>query len=628
MRITLISTYTHPISLGLRYVSSYLKAAGHDVEMIFMSSKRDTAQPDWSPAAVDNLMSRLQDRDLIGMGLMTNTFHRASFLSEKIRDSGIKTPIIWGGTHPTVAPDESLEVADAICVGEGEEPMLQFVEALEADRDPTGIGSLGFRAGGAFDVKTTFRNPVRPLERELDDYPFPDYELETHWVAGKNGLEPANLSNLRGTLHRFRIETTRGCPFPCSFCNNAALLKVYKGKGAWVRRRSPENVIAEIKEARRCFPTIEAINIVDDLFFVRSEEEIEDFAIKYREHVNLPFELDAFPNTITEAKVKSLSRVPIGLISMGIQSGSADTLKNIYKRPTPKEKIANGIDVFHRNGIKAEYHYIVSNPYEPEENVVETMRFIADHHKGNAVLRVFPLMFYPGTPLYDQAMADGIIKGRDHAAYDYMYTGSLQFAKHDYMAAWLRCVLSLRNMGVPRSWCHKLIDFATNKTTRKFIDKHWFGPVAYGGYQIGRKLVKNLIYQPFVKPLTYLKRQPRYEEVFPEDEVTLPRNNMGAADANYAPRNGSKRAESNYKRLTRAERRRYGKKIEPTGRWTVPQVNLHAMRYRNTTHMRRPEEVIAELTDVAMPESAQTSLPVQQPTNGSSSLPVVSAPRQ
>ena len=65
------------------------------------------------------------------------------------------------------------------------------------------------------------------------------------------------------------------------------------------------------------------------------EEEIEDFAIKYKKRVNLPLELDAFPNTISEEKVRSLARVPIGLISMGIQSASRDTLKNIYNRPTP-----------------------------------------------------------------------------------------------------------------------------------------------------------------------------------------------------------------------------------------------------------------------------------------------------
>ena len=579
MRIGLVSTYTHPIALGLRYVSSYLKAAGHDVQVYFMSSKRDTARADWAAAAVEEFLERIRDRDLIGMSLMTNTFHRASVLSKRIRDAGIKAPIVWGGTHPTVAPDESMEVADAICVGEGEEPMLLLAEHLEAGKDPTGISSLGFRAGGPFGNKAPIRNSVRTLERELDDYPFPDYELETHWVAGREGLEPARLDNLRGTLHRLRIETTRGCPYPCTFCNNAALLKVYRGKGTWVRKRSADNVIAEIRQARACFPTIEAVNVVDDLFFVRSEEDIEEFAVKYKAQVDLPLELDAFPNTITEQKVKSLTRVPIGLISMGIQSGSEDTLKNIYKRPTPIEKIVEGIDLFHRFGIRAEYHYIISNPYESEKNVIETMRFIADHHRGRAVLRVFPLMFYPGTPLYDQARADGLIGQRDEYAYEYMYTGSLQFAKHDFLGTWLRIVLHLKNNGLPRWAAHRIIDCVTHPTVRKVIDRKWFTPVAFGSYQIARKIVKNFIYQPFIRPLKYLRRRPRYDELHPEDEVTLPRNNMALAESGDTGRKA-----------------RRSRTPEPTGRWLVPKTNLHALRHREkpaASHGTVPLQVLA-----------------------------------
>lgn len=579
MKVALISTYTHPIALGLRYVSSYIKTAGHDVQMIFMSSKRDTARADFSEAAVEDMLERLRDRDLIGMSLMTNTFHRAGVLTDRIRKAGNNAPIVWGGTHPTVAVDEAIEIPDAICVGEGEEPFLQFIEALEAGKSPLETGSFGFRAGGPFGNKTKVRNPVRPLERELDDYPFPDYELQTHWVATREGLAPAGPDNLRGSLHRLRIETTRGCPYPCTFCNNAALLKVYRKKGSWVRKRSAENVIAEIQQARACFPSIEAVNIVDDLFFVRSEEDIEDFAVKYADQVNLPLELDAFPNTITEQKVRSLSRVPIGLISMGIQSGSVDTLQNIYKRPTPIEKIVEGINVFKKFNIRAEYHYIVSNPYEPEKNVIETMRFIATHHKGKSVLRVFPLAFYPGTPLYDRAREDGIIGQRDQYAYEYMYTGGLQFLKHDYLSTWLRVVLHMRNNGLPPWAAHRIIDAVTHRWTRACIDKKWFTPVAFRSYQISRKLLRNFIYQPFIRPFKYLRRKPRYEELHPEDEVTLPRNNMAASTRS----NGSKR------------RKAARSSAQPTARWTVPKVNFHAQRNRPAKILQTPEEAVAAL---------------------------------
>lgn len=521
MRIALIATYTHPIALGMRYISAFLKGHGQRVEMFFMRSKRDTAAADFSRELLADLIERLRCADLIGMSLMTNTFQRACALTGAIRDAGIKTPIIWGGTHPTVAPDESLEAVDAICVGEGEHAMLELAKTLEAGRDPTGIGSLAFRQRGRI-----IKNPVDQLDTALDDYPFPDYDAATHWVAMGHRFEPASPHNLRGALHRFRIETTRGCPYPCTFCNNAALLRVYRGKGSWVRKRSNENVISEIEQARKRFPTIEAVNIVDDLFFVRSEEDIERFAQEYQARVNLPIELDAFPNTITREKVRSLSRLPVSLISMGIQSGSHDTLKNVYKRPTPIEKIVEGINILADHKIRAEYHYLVNNPFEADRNRIETLRFAATHHRRPAILRIFPLQFYPGTPLYDRAREEGLIGARHDSAYQYTYTGKTHLLDSRYLDIWLRVVLNLRNVGVPASAVHRLIDVVTHKTIRRFLDRKAFVPVAYGIYRVGRFIGRKLIYQPFIRPFRYLGRKPRYEQLHPEDEATLPRNRM------------------------------------------------------------------------------------------------------
>ena len=556
MKIALVSTYTHPLALGLRYVSSYLKATGHDVQMIFMSSKRDTTTPDYSEAALEQLVNRVQGCDLVGMSLMTNNFHRATFLTERIRAAGVKVPIIWGGTHPTVAPEESLEIADAICLGEGEEPMLQLVERLEADRDPTQIAGLWFRGGGGFGNSQTIRNELAPLETQLDDIPPPDYELETHWVADKEGLAPARPENLRGALHTLRVMTSRGCPYHCTFCNNTGLRRLFKDKGPWVRLRSIENVLSEVRLAISCFPTIESVNFVDDLFFVRPEEEIEAFAARYNEQVGLPLQMDAFPNTVSERKVRALAQVPIELISMGIESASDDTLKNIYLRPTPKKRIAEAIATFKKHRVRTEYHYIVNNPYEAEENVVETMRFIADHHRGRAVLKVFPLMFYPGTPLYERARADGRIGTRDDGAYDYMGTGALQFARHDYLAIWLRLVLNLRNVGVPPWLAHRIIDVATNRAVRTLLDHKWFCPTVFVAYQVTRKLYRNLFHQAFIRPIE--KLQHRWSKA----------------------------------------RRRPAPGAAP--RWTLPRINRNAERHRGATTKAAVDARSAEESKVAM----------------------------
>ena len=276
MKIALISTYAHPIALGMRYVSSSLKAAGHDVKILLMSSRRDTAKPDWSRAAVEALIEHLRDRDLIGLSLVTNTFHRACVLTQRIREAGLRAPIIWGGTHPTVAPDESLAIADAICVGEGEHALRELAARLEGGGDPLTVPSLSFRAGSAFGNSESVRAGRRSSRT---------------WTAFLPGLGLVHAVGLRragraapgnpGALI-LRVETSRGCPFHCTFCNNTGLQILHQG--CKVTMRSIENVLAE-----RSPGVFRALGDRSwTTCFWCGEEELEEFTARYNEQIGLP----------------------------------------------------------------------------------------------------------------------------------------------------------------------------------------------------------------------------------------------------------------------------------------------------------------------------------------------------
>ena len=115
MKIALVSPYPRPFALGLRYISSSLKAAGYDVEMLFMRSRRDTAQADFSPALLSDFARRLRDCDLIGMSVMTHSFRRACVLTRCVRDAGIEAPVVWGGVHPTLAHARRVPITTEAC---------------------------------------------------------------------------------------------------------------------------------------------------------------------------------------------------------------------------------------------------------------------------------------------------------------------------------------------------------------------------------------------------------------------------------------------------------------------------------------------------------------------------------
>ena len=202
---------------------------------------------------------------------------------------------------------------------------------------------------------------------------------------------------------------------------------------------------------------------------------------------------------------------------MGIQSGSPDTLRRIYNRPTPLERIVAGINNLADHRIRAEYHYLVNNPLESDKNRIETLYFAAQHHRGPAVLRIFPLQFYPGTPLYDRAREEGVIGARHESAYQFTYTGKTHLLDSGYLDIWLRVVLNLRNVGVPRAVVRGLVHVVTHRAIRWVLDRRWFTPVAYGMYRVGRFIVRKLIYQPFIRPFRRRRRRPRQEERPPAD---------------------------------------------------------------------------------------------------------------
>jgi len=191
-----------------------------------------------------------------------------------------------------------------------------------------------------------------------------------------------------------------------------------------IRKRSVDNVIKELMIAKNRLPFIEVIRFESDSFFVYRKEEIMDFAKKYKKNIGIPLQITGVTPVITREQLSPL--VEAGLISVrvGIQTG-AERTKKLYKRHHSNQRVEKAVRLIHEFKDRIElpaYDIILDNPWETEDDLIETLMFLSKLPTPYRLL-LYSLTFYPGTELYELAKKDGIIKDDLNDVYrkDYSY---------------------------------------------------------------------------------------------------------------------------------------------------------------------------------------------------------------
>lgn len=200
------------------------------------------------------------------------------------------------------------------------------------------------------------------------------------------------------------IMTSRGCPFKCSYCCNHLIAKVV---GSKIRERSPENVIEEIKsQLSKSKIKFNYINIVDDCFTVHSEGWFNSFVNLYKQ-IGIPLLIRVIPQYFDENKINLLKSAPIGLASLGIQSGSERINRDIYLRRYSREKLLTIARYLDKCNISAWYDVIIDNPFETDDDLAETIKIVGQL-PGTSEIIFYSLTFYKNTKLYDIGKQAGI----------------------------------------------------------------------------------------------------------------------------------------------------------------------------------------------------------------------------
>ncbi len=367
--------------LGLQSLQASLEQVGHHVVVLNSCTQLHSTLP--------QTFNEIQRHcfDLLGFTGPADVFGEILWLARKVREAGYTGHITYGHHFASLNAQTLLRrysEFDSIVRGEGEITLTKLANALENNLPLQTVQGITFRSQNQIVV-----NPAEPVV-DLDRLP---------WVTRYDLKSVLKIKMSAG------IYTSRGCPYQCSFCTTGriSVLENYSGIDRW-RRRAAYRVIDEIAYLQKKYK-LDWITIVDDSFIVKGEAGA-DHALNIaaeiiRRNLKINYMVDCRVDAIDKKIFRELAKSGLRKVFVGVESLSAETLKNMRKGYKP-EIIAKNLQILKDLGIKFHLGYIFFNP-------LQTLNDLEEEHRRFSRLpnRDFSLFFkairsYPGTDLHSK----------------------------------------------------------------------------------------------------------------------------------------------------------------------------------------------------------------------------------
>lgn len=384
------------VQFGISYISSMLKAHGHETRLAVMKSG--------SLKKSAGLMGSIMEEFDPGLICFTAVFSQYSFI-EKIAVLARKN---WpgrcyaiGGVHATLNPEDVITGPfDVLCVGEGEYPILELCGRLDSGHSPAGIANIWHKSPGGEITRTETREFIR----DLDELPFPDREMWRPWIKDDLNDEVTLLAG-------------RGCPYDCTYCSNHAIRRVARGK--YVRMRSPENIIREIASIygaapqRRIFLEAESIAL-DKQWAFDFCGKLAAFNRTIGDAVSYGCNFRISRQSVDEGLFAAFGSAGFKSINMGLESGSERVRREVLKRNYTNDEFLGAAAMARRHGMMVNVYNLIGIPGETPGDHMETVRVNRLCQPDNLCTSIF--FPYPGTELFRTCVQLGLIKDSVRAA--------------------------------------------------------------------------------------------------------------------------------------------------------------------------------------------------------------------
>jgi len=371
--------------IGIMSLSSVIKQAGHECVLF------DQANPDTPNQVIIDRINREQP-DLVGLSfLSTTSYPYAKILAREIRATNQNVKLAFGGVFASLNASlvklQCPEV-DFVCRGDGEQLLLDLLANFE---NPEAVASLTWMKNGQ-----VVQNPNRAMERQLDQWPFPDREsLKLDYVESMPLDVPVVLSMDRFTT----MQTSRGCPWPCIFCD----IPIFN-EGKW-RARSPQHVVAEMKHLEEL--GYKSVGFVDDHFLLQPKRIEAICNGIMEEKLTIRWGIEGRVDSVAQHLFPAMAKANCRAMMFGIESGSQKILDRLKKEQT-LDQVTTAVKNAKKAGIEIVHGFFtVGNPDETVEDMEATFDFASalplDTFGFNR------LCVYRGTPLWQEYVKRGLV---------------------------------------------------------------------------------------------------------------------------------------------------------------------------------------------------------------------------
>jgi magnesium-protoporphyrin IX monomethyl ester (oxidative) cyclase len=399
--------------LGLGYIGAALEKHGYEVKII------DGGAP-YAEYDLESMVDEIAryEPDLIGLTLTVSfALHTYRLISELKKR--LDVPIIVGGPHATILPEEPLQYgADIVCRGEGEQCIVELVDYFNGDNSltpqpptPFGKGEMELKnrktksAVSVANHKTKslvnevnilgisykdekgniIHNPPRPLCDNLDILDFPAKHLFNKAHYFRDESDSARFGNM---------VTSRGCPYGCTYCSNEVF-------GRRWRSRSPQNVVAEIKQLMETYGT-RKFNLMDDAATIDQKRIMEICQLIIDNKLDIQWTCVTRLNATSPELLAKMKEAGCVNISYGIESGNPDTLKHIKKGLTV-EQAEQAVKYTHEAGVECSVNFMYGFPWETPEDIRRTTEFIKKIRPYITYIQPGGVLTpYPATQIYNE----------------------------------------------------------------------------------------------------------------------------------------------------------------------------------------------------------------------------------